>query len=180
MTIMNYVDVETAQALVDGIFRHDTDILALSPTAELVVAIFAFCCTMALHTSMIMYSVVKRRHVEHQQQHEQNTCPATVAGSMEGERAQQQQQHWFWNVVVKFWGILLHSLAAVFYCFPVLTLLSFSPLLWIFVTYLVTGVIFHHWSLILLAPTSSSNSNKPNTRFGFARNWQRRATATLQ
>ena len=137
------------QYWVDLLFRSDTDILALSRRAELAVALFAFVFAMTLHGSMVLYSVIRRRHMEEEaarlrRNSNTNTNQVTLFPNT------------FWNIVIRCWGYAIHGNAALFYLVPLLTLLSYSPMLWIFVTYLMMGVIFDQWSLVVMAPSSKS------------------------
>lgn len=115
--------LEFAQAWVDAIIRPDTEVLSLSRNAEIVVALLALVCAVAVHTGMILYSVYRKKQME------------------------DQKYDKMWNRIIQCWGCLVHVYAVLFYALPMLTLMVFNPLLWIFMVYLLLGVMFHQWSL---------------------------------
>jgi hypothetical protein len=121
-------DAESTKAWVDAIIRADTDILMLTGNAELAVAAFAAVCAAVVHGGMLLYSTARRKHVE-------------ATG--------------IWQILMPCWTVGVHVQAVAFYILPLLTFLSFSPLLWVFMLYLWFGVVLHQWSL-----HSPSRSNK--------------------
>ena len=167
-------DEEEIRAWREFLFRSDTDILILSRKAELVVSIFAICCVAILHGSMIFYS---------------NSVTAYQQEATEAVTKQQQQQNRrlnyrnqtknnrsskkldtnsspvspFWNfVLLRCWYYANHCSAATFYLLPLLTLLSYSPNLWMFMLFLLLGVMYHQRRMVPPSSSSSTSNSVSN------------------
>lgn len=179
----DYFDEDEIRAWADFLFRSDTDILILSRKAELFVSFFAICCVAALHGSMMFYtsSVTAHQQETEAQQHRRHSYRSQKQSGKSSKRlgANSSIASSFWNaILLRCWYYANHCSAATFYLLPLLTLLSYSPNLWIFMLFLLLGVIYHQRRMMPPSPSSSSETDSNKVEHNETGNKKRRQSRT--
>ena len=124
---------DMAAQWVDAIIDPHNEVLSLTRAAEIVVALLSVVSCLMVHASMVFYSVKKKARREE-------------APYSRGKEA-----------TVYCLGAMVHLQVGAFYMLPLVTMLFYSPLLWILEIWLVLGVVFHHVSLVSIFKSSSKN-----------------------
>ena len=173
--LKDYFDEDEIREWAEFLFRSDTDMLIFSRKFELIISFFAISCVAALHGSMMFYTSsvasYQQREAEEAQQRRHNS-----SGYHRVQRSSKQfavtsritTTSSFWNgLLLRCWYYSNHCSAAMFYLLPLLTLLSYSPKLWMFMLFLLLGVLYHQWSV--LHPSSNNSKRGEYTQNGHRR-----------